>query len=190
MALTIAADKSATFAGNISSSNGSILVTSAITAGATAGIGWNGRSYLASDVDSNIRLHNNAETSFNLLQFGGTTSSFPAIKRESAAIGIRLADDSAYANIRANIITGDSSINAAGILSARTGTAIPANVATTSLISLSSAAGFGFYWGSGAPTVSAAKGSLYLRSDGTGVADRAYINTDGSTTWTAIATAG
>lgn len=43
--------------------------------------------------------------------------------------------------------------------------------------------------GSGAPTLSAAQGSLYLRTDGSGVADRAYINTDGGTTWTAISTA-
>ena len=43
--------------------------------------------------------------------------------------------------------------------------------------------------GSGAPSMSAPKGSLYLRTDGSGVADRAYINTDGSTTWTNITTA-
>jgi hypothetical protein len=52
-----------------------------------------------------------------------------------------------------------------------------------------STAGFGIYFGSGAPTVSAAKGSLYLRSDGTTTNDRAYINTDGATTWTALTTA-
>jgi hypothetical protein len=50
-------------------------------------------------------------------------------------------------------------------------------------------AGPGIYFGSGAPSVSAAKGSLYLRSDGSGTADRAYINTNGSTTWTALTTA-
>ena len=44
-------------------------------------------------------------------------------------------------------------------------------------------------FGSGAPTLAAAKGSLYLRTDGSGVADRAYINTDGSTTWTNLTTA-
>jgi hypothetical protein len=44
--------------------------------------------------------------------------------------------------------------------------------------------------GSGAPSLTAPKGSLYLRTDGTGVADRAYINTDGAATWTAISTAG
>ena len=44
--------------------------------------------------------------------------------------------------------------------------------------------------GSGDPnTVSfATKGSLFLRDDGTGVNDRAYINTDGASTWTAIVT--
>jgi hypothetical protein len=44
-------------------------------------------------------------------------------------------------------------------------------------------------WGSGAPTLSAAQGSLYLRTDGSSTSTRAYINTNGSTTWTAITTA-
>jgi hypothetical protein len=43
--------------------------------------------------------------------------------------------------------------------------------------------------GVGAPAMAAGKGSLYLRTDGSGVNDRAYINTDGSTTWTALTTA-
>lgn len=43
--------------------------------------------------------------------------------------------------------------------------------------------------GSGAPSMAAPQGSLYLRTDGSGTSDRAYINTDGSTTWTAITTA-
>ena len=47
----------------------------------------------------------------------------------------------------------------------------------------------GVYVGSGAPTVSAAKGSLYLRTDGSSTSTRAYINTDGGTTWTNITTA-
>lgn len=67
-------------------------------------------------------------------------------------------------------------------------TAIPAGGAANTGYFFSSTAGFGVYYGSGAPTVSAAKGSLYLRSDGSGTTDRAYINTDGGTTWTAITT--
>jgi hypothetical protein len=46
----------------------------------------------------------------------------------------------------------------------------------------------GIYSGAGAPTLAAAKGSLYLNTTGSGIADRAYINTNGSTTWTAIST--
>jgi hypothetical protein len=57
-----------------------------------------------------------------------------------------------------------------------------------SAILISSTAGLGIYVGSGAPTVSAAKGSLYLRTDGSTTNDRAYINTNGSTTWTALTT--
>lgn len=90
-------------------------------------------------------------------------------------------------------ITGTSTLTGAvataGILSVRTGTALPAGGATTSGILASSTANFGIFWGSGAPTLSAAKGSLYLRSDGSSTSTRAYINTNGSTTWTAITTA-
>lgn len=42
--------------------------------------------------------------------------------------------------------------------------------------------------GAGAPAGAAPKGSLYLRSDGTGVNNRAYIATDAVGTWTAIVT--
>jgi hypothetical protein len=43
-------------------------------------------------------------------------------------------------------------------------------------------------WG-GAPTLSAAKGSLYLRADGSSATTRMYVNTDGATGWTNVATA-
>ena len=55
-------------------------------------------------------------------------------------------------------------------------------------ISMGSAA-MGVYWGSGAPSVSAPKGSLYLRTDGSSSTTRAYINLAGSGTWTALTTA-
>lgn len=53
----------------------------------------------------------------------------------------------------------------------------------------SSTAGLGIYVGSGAPTISAAQGSLYLRTDGSSTSTRAYINTNGTTGWAAITTA-
>lgn len=75
-----------------------------------------------------------------------------------------------------------------GNLFSSMGTAIPAGGAAGTGLFVSSTSGFGVYYGSGAPSVSAAKGSLYLRSDGSGVNDRMYVNTDGGTTWTAVVT--
>ncbi len=48
--------------------------------------------------------------------------------------------------------------------------------------------GIGLYFGSGAPTISAVKGSLYVRTDGSSSSTRLYIN-NGTTTWVAITTA-
>jgi hypothetical protein len=60
-----------------------------------------------------------------------------------------------------------------------------ANVAFTATI----ASNFGVFFGIGAPTLSAAKGSLYLRSDGSTTSNRMYVNTDGATAWTSVTTA-
>jgi hypothetical protein len=69
------------------------------------------------------------------------------------------------------------------------GTAIPAGGTAGAGYKLSSTSNFGIFFGSGAPTLSAAKGSIYMRSDGSSIATRMYINTDGSTTWTNVVTA-
>lgn len=47
-------------------------------------------------------------------------------------------------------------------------------------------AGFGIYFGSGAPTISASQGSLYMRTDGSSTSTRVYVNTDGATAWTSL----
>jgi hypothetical protein len=46
----------------------------------------------------------------------------------------------------------------------------------------------GLYFGSGAPTISAIKGSLYVRTDGSSSSTRIYVN-NGTTTWVAVTTA-
>lgn len=83
--------------------------------------------------------------------------------------------------------TSVTTVSATGNITADSGTAPAAGGMAAFL--MSSTAGLGIYVGSGAPTVSAAKGSLYLRTDGSSTSTRAYINTDGATTWTAITTA-
>lgn len=82
--------------------------------------------------------------------------------------------------------TFDANTSITGNLTVDSGTAPAAG--GMSAILMSSTANLGIYVGSGAPTVAAAKGSLYLRTDGSGTTDRAYINTNGSTTWTALTT--
>jgi len=43
--------------------------------------------------------------------------------------------------------------------------------------------------GSGAPSHTAPKGTLYLRQDGSSSSTRAYSNSDGAGTWVAVTTA-
>lgn len=78
--------------------------TSGIQIVATSAFYWNGRSVLLSPADSQITLTNNANTAFDRLNFGGTTSSYPAVKRSSAELHARLADDSDFATLVGNNI--------------------------------------------------------------------------------------
>ena len=66
---------------------------------------WNSRSQMSSPADGNILLQNIAATDFGRLQFGGTTSSFPALKRSSTTLQARLADDSAFASVQGKLTT-------------------------------------------------------------------------------------
>lgn len=68
--------------------------------------------------------------------------------------------------------------------------AVTAGGSTTPILaSGTSVVGPNIYTGSGAPTVTAPKGSLYLRTDGSSTSTRLYVNTDGATTWTSCTTA-
>lgn len=131
----------------------------------------------AGGADGIIQLLDSNQTSFNRIQFGGTTNAYPSLKRNGTVLQVRLADDSSSADFTAAQITANAS------------TAMPAGGAVTAGVKMSTTANFGVFFGSGAPTLSAAKGSLYLRSDGTTTNDRMYVNTDGATTWTAVTTA-
>lgn len=73
----------------------------AIRTAASGYLDWNGRTNLTEQGDGNIRLANGAENSFGRLQFGGTTSSFPAIARNGIKLEAKLADDSTYASFAA-----------------------------------------------------------------------------------------
>jgi len=90
-------------------------------------------------------------------------------------------------------VTGASTLTGAvstvGQLSVQTGTAPPAAGAASAGIKVSSTANLGVFYGSGAPTFSAAQGAIYLRTDGSSPSPRLYVNTTGSTTWTSFTSA-
>src|SRR3990167_6611322 len=111
-----------------------------------------------------------------------------------------LGDVTAAANVTDNaVVRGDgggkgvqssaTALDDSGNLVIANATAIPAGGTAGGGHKIFSTSHLRIFFGSGAPTLSAAKGSLYLRSDGSGTGDRAYINSDGSTTWTALTTA-
>lgn len=81
-------------------------------------------------------------------------------------------------------LTGNN-IHADGFTGAITG-AVTGAVTTTSPVTIGAA---GVFVGAGSPAITAPKGSLYLNTTGSSTSDRAFINTTGSTTWTAITTA-
>lgn len=76
-------------------SSGTVRANSSIIAAASSNLQFNGRSSISSASDGVIAISNNAITDFSRLQFGGTTASFPALKRSTTSLAVRLADDSA-----------------------------------------------------------------------------------------------
>ena len=77
-----------------------------LPSGGYLSIGGNG--LLNAPSDGVFRLTNNAQNDWGRLQFGGTTSSFPALKRSSAALVVRLADDSANAALESASLKTDA----------------------------------------------------------------------------------
>jgi len=77
---------------------------------------WAGRSRISSPSDGVLLLTNAAAADFTRLQLGGTTSSFPSIKRNSAGLKFVLADDSASASVEAlSFTSGAPSGGTAGV---------------------------------------------------------------------------
>jgi hypothetical protein len=64
---------------------------------------WNSRTRFSSPADGQFLIQNSAGTDFSLFQFGGTTSSFPALKRSSTVLQARLADDTDFAPLQGRL---------------------------------------------------------------------------------------
>lgn len=120
---------------------------------------------------------------------GGNGVTVSSVNVKSGVVtGVTTLTTSGNATVGGNAaIAGTASV--VGQLSVQTATAPPAAGAATAGIKMSSTANLGLFFGSGAPTFSAAQGSLYMRTDGSSTSTRMYINTNGSTTWTNVTTA-
>jgi len=86
-------------------SSGNLDCPGSVQAGSTNQFRWASRCRMSCPADSIIQLTNNASNDFDRLQFGGTTSSFPALKRSSATLQVRLADDTGDAALTCGNLT-------------------------------------------------------------------------------------
>jgi hypothetical protein len=94
-----------------------------------------------------------------------------------------------FSNIANTAVAERMRLNPDGVLNHTPNTGATAGGSLVSAFTFGTNPGvIGIYWGSGAPTISAPKGSLYLRTDGSATNNRAYIATNGTGTWTAITT--
>lgn len=127
----------------------------------------------------------------NLLASDGTTTNFKVTKAGAVTAATYTSPGftvDGSGNVTGLIYTG-TSVTTTGAHTAFSGTAVPAGGTTGSGFKISSTANLGVFFGSGVPTLSAAQGSLYIRTDGSSTSTRMYINTTGSTTWTNVTTA-
>jgi hypothetical protein len=186
--------------------NGNTTVLGSIFCGATSGFGVLSKSYFTSPSDGLIAFFNLAGTDFGRLQLGGTTSAFPAIKRNGTGIDIRLADDSGAAPLSAGLIIGSQLqsstwclvgstsayyfLNRGGMEAPSDGVVRFINQANNGFTRVElGTANLGISRGTGSPEgiVTALVGSLYLRTDG-GAATTLYVKESSptpSTGWVA-----
>jgi len=152
-------------------------------------------------VDSNkdIATLRNVTMSGTLTRSGATGTNIVALTDNLAdALNVKegsnsylkfVTTDSSESIVLGKAMTGVSS-SVTGALTARSGTATPAAASAVAALVFGSA-GLGLYWGTGSPNtaLTAAQGSLYIRTDGSSSSTRMYVNTDGSTAWTNVTTA-
>lgn len=109
---------------------GTVTSTGSFLAGSSAFFGWSGRGRITAASDGVFLMRNGALNDFGRLQFGGTTSSFPSIKRNGTGLQTRLADDSGYAPLE----TGNATINSVLTLTPITATAASALTPTLGML--------------------------------------------------------
>ena len=179
-----------TFTGNVTGGNlrtgGLVSATGNITGGnllsATLSLSGN----VLSAINTTANVTTTANISGGNLLTGGFTSATGNVTGGNLRTTGQM---SASGNVTGGNVLSSAVVSAVGAATILSGTAVPAGGTAGAGYKFSSVANLGVFFGSGAPTLSAAQGSLYLRTDGTTTNDRMYVNTNGTTTWTAVITA-
>jgi hypothetical protein len=114
-ALTLDASQNATFAA-------SVTAASSVNAGTNAGFVFTSKCVITSPSDGILKLSNNAQTDFTRLQFGGVTSSFPALSRSGVRLVARLADDSSVAELEGALVSAGAAVTVGASRIAYSGT--------------------------------------------------------------------
>jgi len=117
------------------------------------------------------------------------TTASGAITATAAATFSSASGLSVTGNVTGGNIKTGGQVSATGNALFLASTAVPVGGTAGAGIMMSSTANLGVFFGSGAPTLAAAQGSLYLRTDGSSTSTRLYVNTTGSTSWTNVTTA-
>ena len=149
------------------------------------GVGISGNLNVSGNIVGNIEVATGNVTVGNLLTAGQVSATGNITGGNILNNGI----SSVTGNVTGGNIISGGVMSSAGNSRILSGTAVPAGGTAGAGYLMSSTANLGVFFGSGAPTLSAAKGSLYLRTDGSSTSTRMYVNTTGSTTWTAVTTA-
>lgn len=102
--------------------------------------------------------------------------------------GSHLNDWAGQINAAFNGTTAVGAITSTGTQAALSATATTSGGATTPGQKFGTA-GIGIYFGTGAPTIAAPQGSIYLNAAGNSTATRLYVNSNGTTGWVAVTTA-
>jgi len=170
-----------TIIGNIEVATGNVTVGNLLTAGQVSATG---NLYGGNIINSGISSVTGNITGGNI-RTGGLVSAAGTITGTSHLGSVV----SVTANVTGGNIISGGVISSAGNARILSGTAVPAGGTAGAGYLMSSTTNLGVFFGSGAPTLSAAQGSLYLRTDGSSTSTRMYVNTTGSTVWTAVTTA-
>ncbi len=148
-------------AGEVQLNGANLTFFDNILIGAAKVFGWIGRARVSSPADSVVLLTNAAASDFGRLQLGGTTSSFPALKRTTTTLTARLADDSADTGVLGSFLQASA---AAGVFAGTN----PATAGTYNLPNSGSI----FSRNSGN---SADSGQVFMRDSGS-IADNGTVN--------------